>query len=81
MNNKHYDVVFHYKKTHKSKTQKRKKEAKKLIKMTHFISISVPLIRSVPHPLPHFNLMEWSFFMGGGGGLEMGGGANKVLPL
>jgi hypothetical protein len=29
MNNKHYDIVFHYKKKHKSKTQKRKKEAKK----------------------------------------------------
>ena len=31
MNNKHYDVVFRYKK-HKSKTQKRKKEAKNSLK-------------------------------------------------
>ena len=48
--------------------------------MTHFISISVPLIRSVPHPLPHFNLREWSFFMGGGG-LEMGGGDKQSFTL
>jgi hypothetical protein len=52
MNNKHYDVVFHYKKIYKSKTH-----AKKLIKMTHFIhnrSALYPHIRSVD-PLPHFN--------------------------
>ena len=60
MNNKHYDVVFHYKKKHKSKTQKRKL-GEKLIKMTHFIhnrSAFYPHIRSVdPHPLPHFYLI------------------------
>ena len=59
MNNKHDDVVFHYKKYINLKHRNVNKRRKELIKMTHFIhnhSAFYPHIRSVD-PHPHFNLI------------------------